>query len=479
MSCGRRRFLLGASAAVGALAFPARLVALAQGDPAIPALIPRDASGHQFVLYSDSCSGTPEAPERAANLARVNAVVRRIRPAPEFISFPGDAVNMGDRPEEWRTWLGQEMGWLRGEPFPLYQSTSNHNTNSREAEDVFRRFWPEIPQNGPEGQKGLAYYLRRGNLLYVSLHHPLYAGLPKDFRVAHMDWLDRVLRENEDCDFKIVVGHYPVHPLNGYPAGNGWAFPEDQRKVIWDILLRHGVTAYLCSHVLAFDVQAHDGLLQITSAGAGTGSMPEGTEYLHAVQIALDDQGLRYQVLDTSGAVRDRLSWPLPDMESSGWAEGRAVPTASLSSRDLLVLRMDRVTDDPVKTGSLFASPYQARSEWLASEDDSFWFGQDHETSRMMVELKLGKFGRQRWFGPVLEMVPDIVWNIAGPKSIQLALHPGMGPGGILWRWEDGAAWTSMESFSASGLEDFQWPVELRVAAMALKVRSAVLPIIT
>lgn len=478
MNCDRRSLLRGASAAAAALAFPFECRALARADKAIPALMPRDRSGHQFVLYSDSCSGTAEAPERAANLARVNAIVRRIRPEPEFISFPGDAVNSGDHPEEWETWLHQEMAWLRGKPFPLYQSTSNHNTNSREAENVFRRFWPDIPQNGPEGQKGLAYYLRRSNLLYVSLHHPLYPGLPKDFRVAHLDWLDRVLRENADCEYKLVVGHYPVHPLNGYPAGNGWAFPEEQRTVIWDILLRNRVDAYLCSHVLAFDVQAHNGLLQITSAGAGTGSMPEGTEYLHAVQIALDSKGLRYQVLDTSGAVRDRLSWPLPDMKGLNWAEGDTASTASLSARDLLVLRLDRVTDDPVKTGSLFAGPYQERSPWLISKDGRFWFGQDHETSRMIVELKLGKFGTQRWLGPVLEMVPDISWNIAGPKSIQLALHPGMGPGGILWRWEDGMQWSSMETFSASGLEDFQWPDNLHVATMALQMRRAVLPII-
>ena len=39
--------------------------------------------------------------------------------------------------------------------------------------------------------------------------------------------------------------------------------------------------------------------------------MPEGIEYLHFVQAALDARGLRYQVLDTAGRVRERLTWPL------------------------------------------------------------------------------------------------------------------------------------------------------------------------
>ena len=72
--------------------------------------------------------------------------------------------------------------------------------------------------------------------------------------------------------------------------------------------MENGALAYLCSHILAFDVQVHDGVLQILSAGAGTAQrMPEGVEYLHAVQLALDAEGLRYQVLDQAGAVREEL----------------------------------------------------------------------------------------------------------------------------------------------------------------------------
>src|SRR4029450_13514847 len=62
------------------------------------------------------------------------------------------------------------------------------------------------------------------------------------------------------------------------------------------------------------------GVLQVCTAGAGTAHrMPEDTEYLHCVQGALDAEGMRYQVLDTEGRVRERLSWPLQLADVTDW----------------------------------------------------------------------------------------------------------------------------------------------------------------
>ena len=68
--------------------------------------------------------------------------------------------------------------------------------------------------------------------------------------------------------------------------------------------------AYVCSHILAYDVQVYRGVLQLCTAGAGTAHrMPEGLEYLHCVQEALDADGLRCRVVDAMGQMRERLSW--------------------------------------------------------------------------------------------------------------------------------------------------------------------------
>ena len=77
---------------------------------------------------------------------------------------------------------------------------------------------------------------------------------------------------------------------------------------------RDRVLAYLCSHVIAFDVQEHNDVLQICSGGAGTscgpgGFMGEG-EYHHFVQAALDAHDFRLQTIDPAGRVRERYACP-------------------------------------------------------------------------------------------------------------------------------------------------------------------------
>ena len=47
--------------------------------------------------------------------------------------------------------------------------------------------------------------------------------------------------------------------------------------------------------------------------------MPADVEYLHIVQAALDERGLRYQVLDTEGRAREWLRWGWQIPSSDSW----------------------------------------------------------------------------------------------------------------------------------------------------------------
>jgi hypothetical protein len=44
------------------------------------------------------------------------------------------------------------------------------------------------------------------------------------------------------------------------------------------------------------------------------------------------------------------------------------------------------------------------------------------------------------------------------PFDLQVAIHTGMGPGGLLWRAGDADAWSSLEGASAWGAERLAWP---------------------
>ena len=64
--------------------------------------------------------------------------------------------------------------------------------------------------------------------------------------------------------------------------------------------------------MIAFDIQEHDGVLQICSGGAGTSSGPGGFmgegEYHHLVQAALDSTEFRLQSIDVDGIARETLT---------------------------------------------------------------------------------------------------------------------------------------------------------------------------
>jgi hypothetical protein len=282
------------------------------------------------------------------------------------------------------------------------------------------------------------------------------------------DWIENVLAENDDAGYVVVAGHYPVFPVNGYREAPMWCFTPEAGEQLWRLLCGHRVSAYLCSHVIAFDVQAHDGILQITSGGAGTvygpgGFMPGPVEYLHAVQLALDQQGLRYQVLDAHGAVRERLAWP-PLEPGTPWETTESVETADLDLTTVLFLSLAETGGvRELRDAGMRPGPYRSEIAWLASDDGSFRLGIDLAADQVVLDLVRDGVGRQRWLGPKV--------GYHAPIAVDIALHPGMGPGGVLYRYPGQAEWSSMQSASASGLEAFRWPPRITAQSPLLRVR--------
>lgn len=446
--------------------------------PTIAALEPRDEAGHQFVLYSDSTSGEPEGAHEKRH-ALVIAVIRRLAPSPEFISYPGDAVMRGSSREQWKHWLDIEMAWARDSNLPIYQATSNHNVIDAKSVEVYREFWPDTLSNGPTDTQGLEYSVRRGNLLYVCTHQP---NAISDDRLgrdpAHLEWLDQTLKEHADAEFKLVAGHYPVFPVNGYLQAPLWCFPEPERAPFWNVLRHHSVTAYLCSHIIAFDFQVHDGIPQITSGGGGTDYlMPNATEYLHATQISVDRDGLRYQVIDTDGGIPEDGAWPLSEGDVD-WTPASTVVVAEHFATSIVLIALREVGSLwDLEQDGMGPGAFRPDVHWLASDDGRFALGVEASSGRFFVDLDLDRFGTQRWYGPPHGFCHTYT---ARPANIglEVALHPKLGPGGILARRHDKTDWSSMFSSSAAGLECFTWPSALVTQSelVALRYATIVLP---
>ncbi|MCR9072109.1 MAG: hypothetical protein NXI18_10345 [Alphaproteobacteria bacterium] len=415
----------------------------------IPALGAR-GEGHRFVIYGDACAGEPGG-RHEATFARVNAVVSRFDPAPEFIVFPGDEIIGLTRDEaelraQWRHWFEVEMAWLDRARIPIFHTTANHTAYDPMSERVFAEVMGHLPRNGPPGQEGLTYFVRRGDLLMVFVH-TLWSGLGGEGHVE-TEWLDSILRAHVDARYKLVVGHHPVFPVNGFQGPFQREIGPPHAEEFWRVLVRHNVLAYLCSHILAFDVQVHDGVLQVTSAGAGTAHrMPEGVEYLHAVQAALDADEFRIRVIDDGGAVREALSWPPILPAARGWRRMSSetetetrVATGPLDAS----LRAWRFSGRTPAGGG--AAQTLVEGSGAGSAMPSVWIGLAGPDQRLVVMLGSAP-GRSphTWFGPSLP--PGAAFDI------QVAAHGAMGPGGLLWRWNDETPWSSLHGASAQGIE--------------------------
>ena len=410
------------------------------------------------MIYGDSCSGLAGGLHEL-NFAEINAVIRRLEPQPEFMLFAGDEIagltaDAEALRAQWRHWLDEEMGWLKGRSIPMWHATSNHTTYDRMSEAIFAEVLEHLPRNGPADQQGLSYWVRRDDLLIVFVH-TLWTGLGGEGYVE-TEWLRQVLRQHADATHKIVVGHHPVYPINGFSGAYVREIGPECAGPFWEALVEAGVLAYFCSHILAFDVQVHRGVLQICTAGAGTEHrMPEGVEYLHCVQAALDGQGLRYQVLDIEGRAREHLSWPLTLPPIVSW---RALPLGESET----VASID--ADHPVmalRFVGVGATDGSGEAQTLLSAFDpgsqaALWIGLRGVDQRLTVTIAPEpRRSPAYWYGPAIR---------AGEAfDLRMLIHRGMGPGGILYAVGEGAPWSSLTGASAWGAERLVWPQKLSV----------------
>lgn len=422
-------------------------------DESIKALLPKSA-GHQFVMYGDSCSGVPGALHERT-FADVNAIVERLSPQPEFILFPGDEI-IGLTPDpaalrsQWKHWIDVEMAWLDRQKTPMWHTTGNHTAYDKMSEDIFREVL-QLPDNGPTDQKGLSYWVRRDDLLMVFVH-TLWTGLGGEGHVE-TEWLQATLKQHADAKYKIVLGHHPVFPVNGFSGTYQREIGHEYADKFWNILVEANVLAYVCSHILAYDVQVHRGVLQICTAGAGTAHrMPEGVEYLHCIQAALDENGLRYQVLDTDGVAREQLQWPpKPNDAYTKWQrigvdESNALFTGLINPREIVEFRATGRTAPtpwaPEQTLFTAHSPEAIAPIWLGLRGPN-------QTLTLIVGRQPGR-SPSYWFGPDLPADSEFDFHVA--------FYPEMGPGGVLYRDHEKTVWASFKAATATGIENVRWP---------------------
>lgn len=410
----------------------------------------------RFVLVGDSCAGVPGGPHEAT-FAAISNQIAAIDPEPDFLCFLGDHIQglVSDEANlraQWRHWCEHEFCWTKSRSFPVFHLTSNHNTYDAMSERVFCEVFPELPQNGPPEDLGRSYYVLRDDLLLVFTNSATARLGPGH---VETDWLVEVLAQHRTVPHKLVFGHYPVLPVNGYTQYPRWRIPPDEGDALWRLLVEHGVMAYICSHVIAYDVRVRDGVLQICSAGAGTRYGPTGdfmrggSEFFHFMICELDEGELHCDVVDEGGNRRRQLHWPLARLDGPAVpSPGQGLQSTSGLGLPENVARL-RFEIQIARPGD---APVGADRETLLCGYDvdegppTIWLGL--ERGRLVVEIVL-------WpGGPLGRWVLDSPTDFAR-ASIEIV--PALGPGGLLVTLDEGPP-SSLFTTVAEDLDRIRWP---------------------
>lgn len=378
------------------------------------------------LFFGDSCVGTD--PSHMRNLKRVVdlslELVDRHRVTTGF--FLGDQV-MGycDSQTLRRQWKEFTVGPIRDLSDRLLnfrQIASNHVSYDAESVAVYEEVcgpaeWGVIFDGVQYLALNTAWPSRGGN-----------GGVDCDVLERRLSALDPSLPI-------VVIGHHPIWPVNGF--GNDlspWNIPADEGKRAWDIMRAKGVTLYACSHIIAFDVQLHDGLVQLCTGGAGTeygpaGAMPGLVEGLHAVLV---------DGLGTGRLEIDRI--PAADTHAEKW---------------LLVRTATGWT--PV-IGPTVGNPTEAQGIVMTIRSSGGELGNFKGFAKYegppVLDIEVGESQLR------VELVPcpgedPRMWRGRIPQSwseIRLVAQTWTGPGGLLIS-VDGSEFNSLEALCSRGLE--------------------------
>jgi hypothetical protein len=418
---------------------------------------------YRLILLGDSCSGVPHHLHEQNFRALREALLRR-RPHSRTLCYLGDHVSgyVADERElrlQWRHFIDREFSDFVSAFNRIFHIPGNHDVYSAASLSLYDQVLPQRHAN-VVARKGLNYAVRDGSALLVFLN----TANPANHGHAMLDvaWLEQALAKGRDATIKLVFGHHPILPVNGYDLHPDWRIAPEDGDRAWAMMRVAGVKAYICSHIIAFDFRVRDGLAQLCTGGAGTeygpgGAMPGDVEYRHFVEFDASATHIGYRVIDELGRCRERCTWP-PSLLQPVEADVPLVPGSPISVRALSVAAPDAAFR--LAWSFRFARPLESPSALIV--------GRSHEgaTPSFLIDFRADGEPLAVHVTPHPNrkehswVVPHTPYR--QPLVVEVAALSGAGPGGIMARLE-GGDWTSMTSASACGIEGIEWPAHWEV----------------
>ncbi len=214
---------------------------------------------------------------------------------------------------------------------PLYRAgvmvlpvRGNHDGGIEPA--VWRSCFPEVPGNGPDGEKGLTFAFEHKSALFIGLDQYV-----RPHRV-NQPWLDGVLARNRQPHV-FVFGHEPAFAAR---RSGTLADRPAERDAFWSSLAAANVRRYFCGHDHFYGRSAiadHAGrVVEQIICGTGSAGMRGDSDYDddRARAIACEDDDRGYVLVEVAGdvvtmgyrAVRDSDEMILADADEHRYDVG-------------------------------------------------------------------------------------------------------------------------------------------------------------
>jgi hypothetical protein len=190
-----------------------------------------------------------------------------------------------------------------------------------------------MPKNGPANHIGRTFFVRKGNLLVVTLDTFEDQGKRFGYTVGkeQLAWLEKTFKANRDAEFIIVQGHLPIVGPVRSKNSSASMLKGGANSGLWKLMVKHGVNVYLCGEHHRITVKKQDGIWQIVH-GALWGTQTD----LNYLRGSVRPKEMTLELLEfpckrASAATVAPLEW-----ESSRSSRPWAHPTASVMAQALL-----------------------------------------------------------------------------------------------------------------------------------------------
>lgn len=131
--------------------------------------------------------------------------------------------------------------------------------------ETFRRHF-DLPGEQYQGDEAVAYYVREGNVLFLTVDEYEYRDGDIHTTVSNgqLEWVETVLDEQgPKVDFIVVQGHNPVFGNPEATSSSQLMVDGGRDSEFWQVMKEAGVDLYLCGEFHALTTNKADGIWQV------------------------------------------------------------------------------------------------------------------------------------------------------------------------------------------------------------------------